>query len=1117
MKRKSKLFLSLASMMFAVALLCFGVYAALSVSYGISGSVVYQVQDVFVDIETRLYSSSTVLQYYEELEQNVNILNNDSGVKNFPKDNDTYSPNGFNAELLNKNVQGVYNHKFSSLTDIQTQNTGTSLNLEYGLQNSINKFAYYVVVQITNLSDITLYATVDTNNLQVPENSIFYQPLMTEINGKVGQQVSKVNMIFAFALDDPTSPIDAGEFKFPVLITKDKPVDNSPALVLDDYTMKDYVYGTENLNVNQEQYKTKEIVAGQESSIQIINPLVEYEQNTSNISKISSTYNFSTMTKSSGDELHQITLKYIANNFSMQGVPLENITYPLFASSYNTNIKVFDNSNNQLQNVNFSIDEEKITISNIDVSNFNVEITYPSEFNDIVLEYSSSVNGLMHGQSVQLCLTSDANMTVTYKDKVVREVEIKELEGIKYFTTCLQSINYSQGENADIDLSILVDGNMSGNSFSNINILDEYASDLGFNAQEIVQVFVLDGKYENLNLTNLNESVLIGAGEYDGKNATFKIKNVPLKQNLTIVVLFTDSSFLTMCEKVKVALSVNEDKYVWQNKTLISLQEKPYSVVMGTINNQTIGVDIQNSYVEVAAKNMDYFTFDVTLKNLTPGKEKVKISLYPNQTANISLVAIDKRTVVDLQKYYLMVIAAGGTYAIGQDDLKQLDIISFGGIAGSFFDSFEIFLPNPCPSEYSFTIVGSCFDESTLTNEISFNISASFCSVNPLNYVLNNEGTEYYVDSLDRIDVGRMMENNIWQDGYLQIPKTYMGLPVTKINDGVFVQIYQRLDYLDIQANLKEIANSTFSQFYGLQNINLSNCTNLTTIGDFAFLNCTNLQSIDLSGCTSLTTIGNQAFELCSNLAKISVTKSLTTIGSHVFYGCSELQSIDLSGCTNLTTIKDYAFRSCSMTEIIIPQSVKTIGNDAFWGCELTKVTYEKEGSGYTFKDGVLTINAMQDEPAWYNDNINPLVTEIVWNCSPTNIGDYAFSGCSSLTEITIPQNVKTISDNAFSHCYSLTEITIPENVTTVENSAFDVCTKLNTVIIENLDIANAIIDSSSQGDLLNHLQSGTGVVKVKCNSLNEIENTSYLKSSSFNQPTDIVDGYAVFTKKIIF
>ena len=58
MKRKSKLFLSLASMMFAVALLCFGVYAALSVTYTISGSVVYEVKDVFVNIQTSVYVST---------------------------------------------------------------------------------------------------------------------------------------------------------------------------------------------------------------------------------------------------------------------------------------------------------------------------------------------------------------------------------------------------------------------------------------------------------------------------------------------------------------------------------------------------------------------------------------------------------------------------------------------------------------------------------------------------------------------------------------------------------------------------------------------------------------------------------------------------------------------------------------------------------------------------------------------------------------------------------------------------------------------------------------------------------------------------------------------------
>ncbi len=139
-----------------------------------------------------------------------------------------------------------------------------------------------------------------------------------------------------------------------------------------------------------------------------------------------------------------------------------------------------------------------------------------------------------------------------------------------------------------------------------------------------------------------------------------------------------------------------------------------------------------------------------------------------------------------------------------------------------------------------------------------------------------------------------------------------------------------------------------------------------------------------------------------------------------------------------------------------------------------------------------------------------------IYGIPVTTIEDNAFSGCSSLQSVDLSgcTNLTTIGDRAFSSCGNLTEITIPESVQTIGDGAFSDCSSLNTVTIESLDIANAIADSGSQGRLLYYLIPGTGVVKVKCNNLNEIDSTSYLKSSSFNQPTEIVDGYAVFTKK---
>ncbi len=62
------------------------------------------------------------------------------------------------------------------------------------------------------------------------------------------------------------------------------------------------------------------------------------------------------------------------------------------------------------------------------------------------------------------------------------------------------------------------------------------------------------------------------------------------------------------------------------------------------------------------------------------------------------------------------------------------------------------------------------------------------------------------------------------------------------------------------------------------------------------------------------------------------------------------------------------------------------------------------------------------------------------------DIGDNAFSGCKSLTTITIPDCVENIGENAFSSCSSLTSITLPDSVKTIEMGAFMYCSSLETL-----------------------------------------------------------------------
>ena len=211
-----------------------------------------------------------------------------------------------------------------------------------------------------------------------------------------------------------------------------------------------------------------------------------------------------------------------------------------------------------------------------------------------------------------------------------------------------------------------------------------------------------------------------------------------------------------------------------------------------------------------------------------------------------------------------------------------------------------------------------------------------------------------------------------------------------------------------------------------------------------AFSNCTKLQKLRLNeGIESVV-----GFNGCTSLHEIEFPQSLRTIGGEAFSDCTSLRHITLPN--SLQLISGKAFKGCtSLSELTLPDSLHDIGSQVFNKCKSLSLIKINESNPYLSTDGKAIFN--KDGSILYT--AIPLTKYVVPSTVKT-LKDYAFHSQTDLASITLNEGLLGIGYFSFCGCTSLHTITLPSSLSKLPlNSGLSTCYSLESILVDKRNI----------------------------------------------------------------
>lgn len=230
----------------------------------------------------------------------------------------------------------------------------------------------------------------------------------------------------------------------------------------------------------------------------------------------------------------------------------------------------------------------------------------------------------------------------------------------------------------------------------------------------------------------------------------------------------------------------------------------------------------------------------------------------------------------------------------------------------------------------------------------------------------------------------------------------------------------------------------------------------VTSIGRFAFRCCKFLATVTFAEGSQLKSIGVSAFSGTNpahpRFKEIQIPNSVETIGTNAFQNCQDLESITLPA--SLKTIESSAFSYClNLSEIRLPTSLKAIQSYVFDGCSsLETVFYDgslAQWSRINTSNGFLGYSSPSLVMGDYTAQFIPVKDENDPDPPPKTVTITKYTGTEST--VILPSTINSwpvtkIGEDAFQDNTTITSVTIPANVTEIGSNAFAGCTNLTSV-----------------------------------------------------------------------